>query len=318
MARNRSKRKLRDEAVCLNCGTVLNGRYCHQCGQENIEQKQPIGRVILDFLDGFTYFDSKFFKTVKPFILKPGFLVKEYNSGKRNTYLSPVKMYFFLSFLYFLLQFGFNKNQEVDVIRVEIPKDSTETVTQRRESIFSLVYDSTVTLHRYDSTQLSMPPNERDGYIRSLFLRRYLHTLDKWSDNPEILTEELNRKFNSSVPQIVFLLMPLVALLLKLFYLRRKIYLIDHLVFSLNLHCFVFLLLIFITFLQMWFLQNESIIVSLIAYTALFIYIYKAFQMVYGGKWWLTTIKVVSISVIYTFLLGIGIVLNAFWTLVSF
>ncbi|MCO6496863.1 MAG: DUF3667 domain-containing protein [Chitinophagaceae bacterium] len=98
---------LRKENNCLNCGATVTGRYCSNCGQENIEPREGFWHLALDFLFDLFHFDSKFFKSLKYLFFRPGFLTKEYISGKRKKYLHPVKMYIFTSAFFFLIFFTF-------------------------------------------------------------------------------------------------------------------------------------------------------------------------------------------------------------------
>jgi hypothetical protein len=97
----------RKEKVCLNCGTVIYGRFCHVCGQENVVPKESFGNLIIHFFYDITHFDSKFFETVKDLFFKPGFLSKEYTRGRRAGYLNPIRMYIFTSAFFFLIFFSF-------------------------------------------------------------------------------------------------------------------------------------------------------------------------------------------------------------------
>jgi hypothetical protein len=55
----------------------------------------------------------------------------------------------------------------------------------------------------------------------------------------------LNGSMTSWIPRVLFLLMPLYALWLALFYIRQRkqFYFVDHLIFSLTIHSFGFVLL---------------------------------------------------------------------------
>jgi hypothetical protein len=263
----------------------------------------------------YIYFDSKFFKTLIPLITKPGFLVNEYNNGKRNKYLTPVKLYFFLSFLYFFLSFNFGGVIETSVMEVR-GKGSNDS-NLRQETIFVYHFDTTSTVQKYDSIQSTLPANQRDGSISTWYNRRFIGKLEKWKGNYTMFSETLNEKFNATIPQIVFLLMPFVALLLKLFYLKRKIYLIDHLTFSLNLHAFVFLLLSIFLGIDMLLVDFQDLS-SLLFLILLLTYIFVAFRKVYNGKIWLTVLKVFSILTLYVATLAISIVLASVWAILMF
>jgi hypothetical protein len=98
-----SHSKERHEKVCLNCNAELIGRYCHSCGQENIEPKETVWSLISHFFYDITHYDGKFFSTTKSLIARPGFLPKEYIEGRRARYLHPIRMYVFSSAVFFLI-----------------------------------------------------------------------------------------------------------------------------------------------------------------------------------------------------------------------
>jgi len=112
-----SHSKERHEKICLNCNAELHGRYCHVCGQENIEPKETVWGLISHFFYDITHFDGKFFSTTRFLITRPGFLPKEYIEGRRARYLHPIRMYVFSSalfFLFFFSLFHFNSEGEND------------------------------------------------------------------------------------------------------------------------------------------------------------------------------------------------------------
>jgi len=69
---------------CLNCGTEVAGRFCQQCGQENVEVKESFFQLLIHFVEDLTHFDGKLWKTVKLLLFKPGSLTKLYIEGKKN------------------------------------------------------------------------------------------------------------------------------------------------------------------------------------------------------------------------------------------
>ncbi len=97
--------KERKEKNCLNCNAEVMGRFCHICGQENIEPKESVFHLMSHYLQDITHFDGKFFSTLSYLIFRPGFLSWEYIRGRRISYLSPVRMYVFTSAIFFLIFF---------------------------------------------------------------------------------------------------------------------------------------------------------------------------------------------------------------------
>lgn len=82
------------------------GRYCQNCGQENLEPKETFLHLVTHFVNDVTHFDGKFFSTLKLLLFRPGFLSKEYVKGRRMSYLHPIRMYVFTSALFFIIFFS--------------------------------------------------------------------------------------------------------------------------------------------------------------------------------------------------------------------
>src|ERR1700740_370852 len=124
------KKHYRKENDCLNCGAILEGRFCHNCGQENLEMKESFRPMMRHAISDYFHFDDQCFSTLKPLLFKPGKLTVEYNSGHRASYLHPVKMYIFISVIYFLLLFQSNgepvKVQDTSD-KAAVKKELTET-----------------------------------------------------------------------------------------------------------------------------------------------------------------------------------------------
>lgn len=98
--------KERRQKNCLNCNAQVYGKYCHICGQENLETQESVWHLITHFVNDITHFDGKFFATLRLLITKPGFLSAEYKRGRRSNYLNPVRMYVFTSFIFFFAFFS--------------------------------------------------------------------------------------------------------------------------------------------------------------------------------------------------------------------
>ena len=113
----------RKDKDCLNCGTIVQGHYCQNCGQENVVPHETFWHMVKHFLYDITHFDSKFFDSMKFLLLRPGFLPQEYIKGRRASYLNPVKKYVFTSAVFFLIFFGFFKGG--DVVKINLDTELT-------------------------------------------------------------------------------------------------------------------------------------------------------------------------------------------------
>ena len=120
----------------MNCQAELIGRYCHVCGQENLEPKETVLHLVQHFFNDITHFDGKFFETVKYMMRKPGFLSLEYMKGRRATYLNPIRMYVFTSAIFFLILFAMKSPKEMVHYQESADKpEKGKTLTELKKAL---------------------------------------------------------------------------------------------------------------------------------------------------------------------------------------
>ncbi|MBK8284507.1 MAG: DUF3667 domain-containing protein [Ahniella sp.] len=90
-------------STCQNCRSPLLGDFCYECGQPKRGWIRHINGIAGDFLDSVFNFDSRTLRTIGPLFFRPGFLSIEYFAGRRVRYVTPLRLYFFLSVIAFLL-----------------------------------------------------------------------------------------------------------------------------------------------------------------------------------------------------------------------
>ena len=91
------------ERACANCGTPLLGPHCYRCGQPVDGLVRHFGSIMGDFLDTVLNIDARVFRTLWPLLSKPAYLSKEYFAGRRVRYVSPVRLFVFLSIVTFFV-----------------------------------------------------------------------------------------------------------------------------------------------------------------------------------------------------------------------
>ena len=97
------------ERRCANCGIVLLGEHCYACGQPTKGLVRHFSSIIGDFMDSVFELDSRILRTLGPLLFKPGYLSLEYFEGRRVRYVSPVRLFVFLSlFAFFAAQLRFD------------------------------------------------------------------------------------------------------------------------------------------------------------------------------------------------------------------
>lgn len=101
--RRRSKLPAEPLTHCENCGTALTGEFCSQCGQHAIDYRRSLFRVVLDALDSFLNWDTKFLHSLNVLLIRPWRLTNDFNSGRRARYVHPLRIYLIASIIFFLL-----------------------------------------------------------------------------------------------------------------------------------------------------------------------------------------------------------------------
>src|SRR5207249_5874501 len=117
---------------CENCGAPLAGRYCPQCGQAAIDYRRSFRYVIVDVLDSFLNWDSKFFATIGWLIARPWHLTNEFLAGRRVRYLHPLRLYLLASILFFFAVTYGAKSIHLDRSKLS-PKDCAEIEAELKD-----------------------------------------------------------------------------------------------------------------------------------------------------------------------------------------
>ena len=88
---------------CLNCGTGLQGPFCHYCGQPDKNFMRFFPVLVRDLITDLLDLDSRFIRTLRPLLLQPGKLTRDFLDGQRFRYTPPLRLYIFSSMAFFIL-----------------------------------------------------------------------------------------------------------------------------------------------------------------------------------------------------------------------
>ena len=286
----------------------------------------------MDFFEDFFSFDDKFFNTIPPLILKPGKVPKDYIDGKRVGHIPPLRIFIFLSFISFFLwglSFESNVEWEEESNLVEIITDSLNANPELLDSLNTEFQqanqdgklDTLIGGINFSIDTVQAHENELD-----ISQSDFAYIMDKKNTPTEIVDSiapnfsgfkrkafvqalrvyqakkgEIKNYLMGNISMVLLLYQPFFALLLKLFYIRRKeFFYIEHLVFSLYFHAFILLLVILLFTLS--FLVDLDFVVLLLMLSA-FIYLILALKRFYMQSVGKTIFKGILISGIYLLIL---------------
>jgi hypothetical protein len=110
---------------CPNCGAMLEGAFCAQCGQKVTPLNPSLHDFLHDLVHEFLHFDGKIFRSVRLLLTGPGFLSREHFEGRRARYVSPIRLYLIFSVVYFAVA-AFAPSATFRVTITPSPGDSPE------------------------------------------------------------------------------------------------------------------------------------------------------------------------------------------------
>jgi hypothetical protein len=344
------KRKIdRKRDYCLNCDYPMPDDYhfCPMCGQENVDNNTGIGMLAEEFINSFFAYDSRFVRSIVPFLFKPGFLTNQFLLGRRLTYVHPLRLYLIVSILYFtvisleinvkgnIFQSGLNEmelemdQERADSIKAQVKKgltkeglsinvdaspDSTRKKGKRSSGIVLNLgeKDSTGKDQGFNLTKIKKWSQDRqmtpEAVLDSLGMKKTFWNLRFAEQSLKVVqrdTESLIEYLLEKASLMMFLLLPFFAVMLKLIYIRSRRYYIEHLVFTLHVHSFVFFLLLLLSLIMNVY-ENGTVVA--ICLGLLFTYLLLSFRRVYRQGWFKTLTKMFILFIFYSFAISLFMV----------
>ena len=284
--------------TCENCGATINGHYCSQCGQHYQPHIHSLGHFMFEAAENLTHADSRVWLTLWPLLVKPGFLTQEFFEGRRSRYLPPFRLYLVISAIFFLVWAALPSTTHVYALNplndelipmtesaANKPDENkkggtTETAEQRAGRVCKNT--------RYSGPgEAWITPRVAEGCRKVVI------------DNGQSFLHS----FLANIPRSLFILLPGLAVVMKLMYWRPKRYYVEHLLFFIHNHAFVFLIM------ALYLLVSRAITLLAPAWpswpltTLVWLYViyysYKSMRRFYGQGKWLTRLKFVTLSMAY-------------------
>ncbi len=272
---------------CPNCQTSYDSsfKYCPECGQANKDLRLDFKYFINEFLTGMFNLDSKIFRTLKLLLFKPGKLSKEFISGKRSSYIPPVRLYLIGSLIYFTISSLVSNPVKI----TEVPSDQSDSKS------------NIITLDNLDSLQTLLPEtrnNEAELGSGDSILERNLagERLKKMG------TEEGRKQFKENIMRYIpigmFIFVPITAFILFILF-RRNSYYIEHLIFVIHLQTLFYMIFTVLNLLELIILPEAIQLVTAALFICLLVIWVKKY---YNVKWLAAVGKSVLFLMMYSFI----------------
>ncbi|WP_242132328.1 DUF3667 domain-containing protein [Aestuariivivens marinum] len=323
--------------TCKNCDRPFHDSYnfCPNCGQQTKEDL-TVSVLFYNTISNYFSFDARFFKSFLPLVFKPGLIAKCFIEGKRLKYLHPAQFYLFISVVFFfifsfkvreynsnadkVLNEGFevlqgeniDKSINLDSLQAAIIPDSIlksnnvqglkkisnnkSIKTEESKVALDLGYnpkklDSLIASGASVQEQLEfLGMNNESGFLKRLYVKQVLKFYKQRGGG-------IVQAFFDSIPIALFFMLPLFALILKLFYWRQGDF-AYHLVFSFYFFSFLFIVLGFLIVVNEWILDLPDIIDWLIMLST-FLYLWLGLKYFYNRGYFVSLLKAGMVTLIY-------------------
>jgi hypothetical protein len=325
--------------TCLNCSQPWpeEARYCPFCGQQKVKRLLSLRELFADLISSVFNLESKLWRTLSEMVV-PGKLTESYFQGRRARLLTPFRIFFIVAVAHFAIlalrihgsvrdslerfalqqqegayarQYAAHLDSLVGATKAAFPQASRalDTLKAKSQTTKNELLDAHFSLIEYQSGQLSSGKTiefqdlitlPREALLKQYaltdpFSRLQVQVIQRMIQNPDSFFQFLLSK----LIWLAIILVPALALVLQLLYLRRKRYFVEHLVFSLHYHTLAFALMGL--FFQFSFHHPQYLGWFLLL---IFTYGFLAMKRFYGQSWRKTFLKFGILHTFYLFLVG--------------
>ncbi|HEX6749245.1 MAG TPA: DUF3667 domain-containing protein [Longimicrobium sp.] len=320
----RSERRTPD-VPCRNCGDPTPGNFCRSCGQRKVEVHVSLRRMLMEALDDQFSLNSALPRTLGSLMLRPGHLTREYMAGRIVRYIPPFRLYLVTSVAFFLtlsfLPELRGANLDLDAMTVNVGVTDSAAAARRAARPPAPVMPPR-TAGRDQPREVPRPPlppppprnwignirfNTGEPTIDSIGNARVEHfsRMESREAARQIVSDYLGH-----VPQMMFVLLPIFAGVLKLIYAGSRRFYVEHFVFALHVHAFAFL-----CYLAMLAIRFPPLVTALSVWMML--YVVLAMKKVYAQGWIATLLKYGFLGMAYVVMLSFGAVMTLLFTVLT-
>jgi Protein of unknown function (DUF3667) len=304
---------------CLNCGTALSGPYCGKCGQEAKELKKPFFRLSREAIHSLFELDGRAFRTLYNLLTKPAYLSQEYFGGRRTRYTPPLRLFLVISVSFFLLVSFYTSVQSLEgILRGENSPASQQTSIDE-ETAFS------------SESDVDEPEDNDDGLADILALVDQINLPFFTEQTNANLREAMSAQAESNLNELledpigfasgyleyitffILMMIPLLALLQKIIYIRSGHFYVEHLVLTLHNHAFI-ILVVFIGSLADFVAESQLVVANTLfdylgtaVYFWMWIYLFLSLKNYFQQGYGITLLKYFTTTVLYGLTLSTGI-----------
>jgi hypothetical protein len=271
--------------MCRNCGASALGRFCATCGQATTVEPPTARAFVHDFVEHYVALEGALWRTLGALLLRPGRLTLEYFAGRRGRYIPPLRLYLTFSLILFAL---------IGITGGDLKLGSAMLRFQASAPVNRPAGDDALNLDLNPRLDISKAP---------AWLGRPLARVEAMS--PVERSDRIRNGMNRSLPYVMMLLVPLLALITQIAYWNRRRLYGEHLVVALHAQTVVFIFMLLSA--PPWPNWVGNLLLALLVGQGAI-----AMQRIYGGRFVTTMVRLGMIIVVYSALVFAAIAVLAF------
>lgn len=300
---------------CQNCSAALSGPFCSACGQKTGHLHRPIWEIAEDFLHTIVHFDGRLWMTLRSLFLRPGEMTLNWADGRQARYVPPIRLFIFTSLILVITL----TLSDVTLLRITpnskgpaaaVLSDGSVIVPGISLDVLTLAPDTPAD-PIVDDARLKQILDGNGGVQDTDDARlatRISGGLNALAADPRLS----NQVIGKSLSRFMLLAVPVMAVILWLFYRRR--FLAEHVVFALNTHTFFFiglLMAVFLVWISRGLIPGGWLLALL--WTGYSVHFLVALKRMYQQSWAATILKSMVITGTYTaalLVMGVFLLVN--------
>lgn len=298
---------------CPNCGGAVMARFCGNCGQSRHDHSRSLLEILRELVEHHLFLDGKMVTTLVALLVRPGLLTRAFIEGRRVRFVSPIRLYLFASFAFFLalwasgfalIQFHI-PHQALALLETASKAGETGAPPTRYEGgdgpIIEVLRPVSMAEPLPDAirSRLALNQDIRDVAKDSADAKKLVDLVQRMTDGFSLMLAHpraLNPVLDEWLPRLLIVTLPFTAMLLAIFGRKRGLYFVDHIAFTLHLQAFSFAIgLIVIGVRLAW----PDLALGLPLFLIFVVYSYLAYLRTYPGNWLWAGVKLGIIGSLY-------------------
>lgn len=255
---------------CPNCGAARSSHFCPDCGQSSADPRRDFGAVLSELLGSFFAVDGRVWRSLVPLFFRPGALTRAWMDGRRAAFLTPLRLLLFFSILLFLVV-----QSRADTTGILLGGDgggSIVKITRDGEEVAPAGETPGLGLELPDSWPFTWLQARAEAQE---------HKFSLLSEEEQAYL--LARRALELMPVALLMLLPLLAIFLKLWWHGTGAYYLDHLVFLMHAYAFLCGLLVLLMLIS-----PPPAVTALALLAGVPIFIHRGLRRVHGRGFWRT------------------------------